>query len=59
MLPGWYGFSKAVQTLGIDDKTLQDMISQWGFFDVFLSNMEMALAKKRFNRGPALSWPSQ
>ena len=45
MLPGWYGFSKAVQTLGIDDQTLQDMISQWGFFDVFLSNMEMALAK--------------
>ncbi|ESQ74327.1 phosphoenolpyruvate carboxylase [Asticcacaulis sp. AC402] len=44
MLPGWYGFAAAVREAGIDDATLAEMVG-WDFFDVFLANMEMALAK--------------
>ncbi|ESQ86099.1 phosphoenolpyruvate carboxylase [Asticcacaulis sp. AC466] len=44
MLPGWYGFAAAVREMEIDDATLLEMI-QWDFFDVFIANMEMALAK--------------
>ena len=43
MLPGWYGFAAAVRALKIDDETLRAML-EWDFFDVFLANMEMALA---------------
>jgi phosphoenolpyruvate carboxylase len=45
MLPGWYGFSAAVRSLEVEDATLIEMVKAWGFFDVFLANMEMALAK--------------
>jgi phosphoenolpyruvate carboxylase len=44
VLPGWYGFASAVKQLKIEDKVLQGMI-KWDFFDVFLDNMEMAMAK--------------
>jgi phosphoenolpyruvate carboxylase len=44
MLPGWYGFAAAVRELEIGDDVLKAMI-QWDFFDVFIANMEMALAK--------------
>ncbi len=44
VLPGWYGFAAGVRALGIDDGVLKAM-AQWDFFDVFLANMEMALAK--------------
>ncbi len=44
MLPGWYGFATAVRDMQIEDSVLQDMVA-WDFFDVFLANMEMALAK--------------
>lgn len=44
VLPGWYGFAAAVRELGIEDSVLQEMVA-WDFFDVFLANMEMALAK--------------
>ncbi|MGZ3297622.1 MAG: phosphoenolpyruvate carboxylase, partial [Asticcacaulis sp.] len=44
VLPGWFGFASAVKALGVEDAVLQDMVA-WDFFDVFLSNMEMALAK--------------
>ena len=44
VLPGWYGFAAAVRELSIKDSTLQAMVA-WDFFDVFLANMEMALAK--------------
>ncbi|MGZ3304422.1 MAG: phosphoenolpyruvate carboxylase, partial [Asticcacaulis sp.] len=44
VLPGWFGFASAVKALGVEDGVLQDMVA-WDFFDVFLSNMEMALAK--------------
>jgi phosphoenolpyruvate carboxylase len=45
MLPGWYGFAAGVRNAGIDDDTLINMLDGWEFFDVFLANMEMALAK--------------
>jgi len=44
VLPGWYGFAAGVRELGVEDAVLQDMVA-WDFFDVFLSNMEMALAR--------------
>ncbi|MEI9904158.1 MAG: phosphoenolpyruvate carboxylase [Asticcacaulis sp.] len=44
VLPGWYGFAAGVRKLSIDDSVLREM-AQWDFFDVFLANMEMALAK--------------
>jgi phosphoenolpyruvate carboxylase len=44
MLPGWYGFAAAVRDLKIGDDVLKEMI-RWDFFDVFIANMEMALAK--------------
>ncbi len=44
MLPGWYGFAAAVREMKIKDEVLQEMIA-WDFFDVFIANMEMALAK--------------
>ncbi|MGA9658267.1 MAG: phosphoenolpyruvate carboxylase [Asticcacaulis sp.] len=44
MLPGWYGFAAGVRELKISDQTLRDMLA-WDFFEVFLANMEMALAK--------------
>ena len=44
VLPGWYGFAAAVREVGVGDDVLQEMV-QWDFFDVFLANMEMALAK--------------
>ena len=44
VLPGWYGFAAGVRALGISDDDLQAM-ARWDFFDVFLANMEMALAK--------------
>ncbi|MDH5857014.1 phosphoenolpyruvate carboxylase [Lampropedia aestuarii] len=54
-LPGWYGFGSAVQSFldsaGSDsDKAarlqlLQEMASQWPFFQTLLSNMDMVIAK--------------
>ncbi len=44
MLPGWYGFAAAVRELKIGDDVLHEMM-QWDFFEVFIANMEMALAK--------------
>jgi phosphoenolpyruvate carboxylase len=44
VLPGWYGFASAVKSLGIADEVLQGMV-RWDFFDVFLDNMEMGMAK--------------
>ncbi len=45
VLPGWYGFAAAVRDTGVEDSVLSDMVQTWDFFDVFLANMEMALAK--------------
>ncbi|MFT4076707.1 MAG: phosphoenolpyruvate carboxylase [Asticcacaulis sp.] len=44
MLPGWYGFAAAVRELEIGEDVLKEMM-QWDFFEVFIANMEMALAK--------------
>ena len=50
MLPGWYGFGSAVQSL-VDregDKALallRDMHRDWPFLKALLSNMDMVLAK--------------
>jgi phosphoenolpyruvate carboxylase len=50
MLPGWYGFGTAVQTLIERDgdqamKLLQEMYRAWPFLRALLSNMDMVLAK--------------
>ena len=40
----WYGFATAVRELGVSDDVLIEMMG-WDFFEVFIANMEMALAK--------------
>ena len=55
MLPGWYGFGSAVQTMLTEGGTpakrkeatqlLQKMVREWPFFRTLLSNMDMVLAK--------------
>ncbi len=49
MLPGWYGFGAAVEAWMAANPgglaTLQAMAREWPFFQSFLSNMEMVLAK--------------
>lgn len=44
VLPGWYGFASGVKAAGLTENELKEM-AKWDFFDVFLANMEMALAK--------------
>ena len=44
VLPAWYGFAAAVRELEISDDVLSEMMD-WDFFEVFIANMEMALAK--------------
>ncbi|MEK6591701.1 MAG: phosphoenolpyruvate carboxylase [Pseudomonadota bacterium] len=53
MLPGWYGFGSAVQTLieREGDKALEllrEMYRNWPFLQALLSNMDMVLSKCDF-----------
>jgi phosphoenolpyruvate carboxylase len=50
VLPAWYGFAAAVRELEIADDVLIEMM-EWDFFEVFISNMEMALAKSDMEIG--------
>jgi len=46
MLPGWYGFGSAVDSLdraGLE--TLTDLVSEWPFLSTLIQNMEMVMAK--------------
>src|SRR5215469_13890652 len=50
MLPGWYGFGSAVQAWLAAQQNhgialLQTMYREWPFFQMLVSNMDMALAK--------------
>jgi phosphoenolpyruvate carboxylase len=50
MLPGWYGFGAAVESVIAERgepalATLQRMAAGWPFFTTLLSNMDMVLAK--------------
>jgi phosphoenolpyruvate carboxylase len=50
MLPGWYGFGTAVAELRkslseSEQLDLQDMATQWPFFNTMLSTLNMVLAK--------------
>jgi len=50
MLPGWYGFGTAVETLNAQrgsegNALLACMVREWPFFRALLSNMDMVLAK--------------
>ncbi len=49
MIPGWYGFGKAVETFVQNNDQglalLQEMHSTWPFMQTILSNMDMVLAK--------------
>ncbi len=44
MLPGWFGFGRALEEFG-DDVLLKDMRDEWPFFRATLDNLEMVLAK--------------
>jgi phosphoenolpyruvate carboxylase len=43
MLPGWYGFGTAANTVGVN--ALKPLYERSGFFRAMLANMEMVLAK--------------
>lgn len=46
MLPGWYGFGSAVDSLDRADlETLTDLVSEWPFLSTLIQNMEMVMAK--------------
>ncbi len=49
MLPGWYGFGSAIDTLAGAQRRfrceLQEMYREWPFFRSVLSNLDMVLAK--------------
>ena len=48
MLPGWFGFGSAVQSVqvgGADMGELQAMARDWPFFRTLVQNMEMIMAK--------------
>ncbi len=54
MLPGWFGFGAAVETLltrrgEAGMKLLREMYRRWPFFTTLLSNMDMVLAKSDIN----------
>lgn len=46
MLPGWYGFGSAIDSLGAGDvETLTGLVSEWPFLSTLIQNMEMVMAK--------------
>ncbi|MFN3520733.1 MAG: phosphoenolpyruvate carboxylase [Phenylobacterium sp.] len=45
MLPGWYGFSAAVEETGAPVEQLAEMAHEWPVFATALANLEMVLAK--------------
>lgn len=46
MLPGWYGFGSAVDSLDRADlETLTGLVSEWPFLSTLIQNMEMVMAK--------------
>jgi len=45
MLPGWYGFSAAVEATDAPMSQLKEMAQAWPVFTTALANMEMVLAK--------------
>jgi phosphoenolpyruvate carboxylase len=46
MLPGWYGFGSALESLDDDQvSTLTGLVEEWPFLATLIQNMEMVMAK--------------
>ena len=54
-LPAWYGVGSALHSVKEDEQLMKEMNSNWPFFNVFMSNIEMAFTKSEMNIAQAYS----
>ena len=54
-LPAWYGVGSALHSVKEDENLMKEMISNWPFFSVFISNIEMAFTKSDMGIAQAYS----
>ncbi|MGO1376244.1 MAG: phosphoenolpyruvate carboxylase [Psychrobacter sp.] len=54
-LPAWYGVGSALHSVKEDEALMREMIDCWPFFNVFISNIEMAFTKSEMSIAQAYS----
>ena len=54
-LPAWYGVGSALHSVIDDEALMKEMIDYWPFFNVFISNIEMAFTKSDMSIAHAYS----
>ena len=54
-LPAWYGVGSALDSVKKDEDLMKEMNKNWPFFNVFISNIEMAFTKSEMNIARAYS----
>ena len=54
-LPAWYGVGSALHSVIDDEALMKEMIDCWPFFNVFISNIEMAFTKSDMSIAHAYS----
>ena len=54
-LPAWYGVGSALDSVKKDEALMKEMNKNWPFFNVFISNIEMAFTKSEMNIARAYS----
>ena len=54
-LPAWYGIGSALHSVIDDEALMKEMIDCWPFFNVFISNIEMAFTKSDMSIAHAYS----
>ena len=54
-LPAWYGVGSALHSVKEDEGLMREMIDCWPFFNVFISNIEMAFTKAEMSIAQAYS----
>ncbi|WP_435980099.1 phosphoenolpyruvate carboxylase [Psychrobacter sp. DM4] len=54
-LPAWYGVGSALDSVKRDEELMKEMNANWPFFNVFVSNIEMAFTKSEMTIARAYS----
>jgi phosphoenolpyruvate carboxylase len=54
-LPAWYGVGSALHSVKEDEALMKEMNDCWPFFNVFISNIEMAFTKSEMSIAQAYS----